>query len=147
MPVRLLPAGAGALTPVPAAVSGEASCRTPACHLKFFGDHAALADAQAFAAYLAPLRRAEGVVFANRPFGGPKAVLAYLSRNTHRVAIANSRLISIVQVFRMPGWRDYPCAPGAGVGKAPRHEIAVGEARTVQRALWEFGGVVRYVVA
>ena len=54
---------------------------------------------------------------------------------------------SLMCRFRMPGWRDYPCAPGAGVGKAPRHEIAVGEARTVQRALWEFGGVVRYVVA
>jgi hypothetical protein len=55
--------------------------------LKFFGDHAALAAAQAFAAYLAPLRRTEWVV------GGPQAVLAYLSRYTHRVAIANSRLI------------------------------------------------------
>ena len=53
-----------------------------------------LADAQAFAAYLAPLRRAEWVVYAKRPFGGPQAVLAYLSRYTHRVAIANSRLIA-----------------------------------------------------
>ena len=43
-------------------------------HLKFFGDHAAEADAQAFAAYLAPLRRAEWVVYAKRPFGGPQAV-------------------------------------------------------------------------
>ncbi len=60
-------------------------------HLKFFGDHAALADAQALAAYLAPLRRAEWVVYAKRPFGGPQAVLTYLSRYTHRVAIANSR--------------------------------------------------------
>jgi Putative transposase/Transposase zinc-binding domain len=50
--------------------------------LKFFGDHAALADTQAFAAYLAPLRRAEWVVYAKRPFGGPQAVLAYLSRYT-----------------------------------------------------------------
>jgi len=63
-------------------------------HLKFFGDHAALADARTFAAYLAPLRRAEWVVYAKRPFGGPQAVLAYLSRYTHRVAIANSRLIA-----------------------------------------------------
>ncbi|MFX6930200.1 transposase, partial [Acinetobacter baumannii] len=63
-------------------------------HLKFFGGHAALADPQAFAAYLAPLRRAEWVVYAKRPFGGPQAVLAYLSRYTHRVAIANSRLIA-----------------------------------------------------
>src|SRR5664280_2024022 len=63
-------------------------------HLAFFGSDAALADAQAFAAYLAPLRRAEWVVYAKRPFGGPQAVLAYLSRYTHRVAIANSRLIA-----------------------------------------------------
>jgi hypothetical protein len=62
--------------------------------LKFFGDHAALAAAQAFAAYLAPLRKTEWVVYAKKPFGGPQAVLAYLSRYTHRVAIANSRLIA-----------------------------------------------------
>ena len=62
--------------------------------LKFFGDHTALADPQAFAAHLAPLRRTEWVVYAKRPFGGPQAVLAYLSRYTHRVAIANSRLIA-----------------------------------------------------
>lgn len=63
-------------------------------HLKFFGIHDALANPQAFATYLAPLRRAEWVVYAKRPFGGPQAVLAYLSRYTHRVAIANSRLIA-----------------------------------------------------
>src|SRR5580698_129263 len=62
-------------------------------HLKFFGGHAALTGAQVFTAYLAPLRRTEWVVYAKRPFGGPQAVLAYLSRYTHRVAIANSRLI------------------------------------------------------
>ena len=62
--------------------------------LSFFGDHAHLAEAQAFAAYLAPLRKAEWVVYSKRPFGGPAAVLAYLSRYTHRVAIANSRLIA-----------------------------------------------------
>jgi len=63
--------------------------------LAFFGDHAALADAQAFAAHLAPLRQTEWVVYAKRPFGGPQAVLAYLSRYTHRVAIANSRLLAL----------------------------------------------------
>jgi hypothetical protein len=62
--------------------------------LKFFGDHAGLAEAQAFAAFLAPLRKTEWVVYSKRPFGGPEAVLAYLARYTHRVAIANSRLIS-----------------------------------------------------
>src|SRR5713101_2364551 len=60
--------------------------------LKFFGAHAALADPQVFTTYLAPSRKAEWVVYAKKPFGGPQAVLAYLSRYTHRVAIANSRL-------------------------------------------------------
>ena len=76
-------------------------------HLKFFGDHAALADAQAFAPYLAPLRRAEWVVYAKRPFGGPQAVLAYLSRYTHRVAIANSRLIACDRTGVTFRWKDY----------------------------------------
>jgi Putative transposase len=76
-------------------------------HLKFFGDHAALADPQAFATYLAPLRRAEWVVYAKRPFGGPQAVLAYLSRYTHRVAIANSRLIACDRSSVTFRWKDY----------------------------------------
>jgi Putative transposase len=75
--------------------------------LKFFGDHAALANAQAFVAYLAPLRRAEWVVYAKRPFGGPQAVLAYLSRYTHRVAIANSRLIACDRSGVTFRWKDY----------------------------------------
>jgi hypothetical protein len=75
--------------------------------LRFFGDHAALAAARAFAAYLAPLRRAEWVVYAKRPFGGPKAVLAYLSRYTHRVAIANSRLIICDRTAVTFRWKDY----------------------------------------
>jgi len=61
--------------------------------LAFFGDHADLADRSAFDAFLEPLRKSEWVVYAKEPFAGPKAVLAYLSRYTHRVAIANSRLI------------------------------------------------------
>ena len=75
--------------------------------LKFFGGHVALADTQAFAAYLAPLRRAEWVVYAKRPFGGPQAVLAYLSRYTHRVAIANSRLIACDRAGVTFRWKDY----------------------------------------
>jgi Putative transposase len=62
--------------------------------LQFFGDHARLADNTAFAEYLAPLRKAEWVVYAKQPFGGPEQVLRYLSRYTHRVAISNRRLIS-----------------------------------------------------
>src|SRR5665213_220229 len=75
--------------------------------LKFFGDHAALADTRAFAAYLVPPRRAEWVVYAKRPFGGPQAVLAYLSRYTHRVAIANSRLIACDRSGITFRWKDY----------------------------------------
>jgi hypothetical protein len=75
--------------------------------LAFFGDLAGLADADAFAAWLAPLRKTEWVVYAKPPFGGPEQVLAYLSRYTHRVAISNSRLISAnadTVAFR---WKDY----------------------------------------
>ena len=62
--------------------------------LAFYGPHAALADAKAFATYLAPLKRRRWFVYAKRPFAGPQAVLAYLSRYTHRVAISNRRLIA-----------------------------------------------------
>jgi len=70
--------------------------RLAAAHkqLALFGNHARLADAKAFAAHLAPLRKTEWVVYSKRPFGGPEAVLAYLSRYTHRVAISNNRLIN-----------------------------------------------------
>ncbi len=61
--------------------------------LTFFGDHKALADRSAFDAFLDPLRKTDWVVYAKEPFAGPKAVLAYLARYTHRVAISNSRLI------------------------------------------------------
>jgi hypothetical protein len=61
--------------------------------LQFFGAHAHLADAKAFAAFLAPLRSKRWFVYTKRPF--PKAVLAYLSRYTHRVAISNRRLIAL----------------------------------------------------
>jgi len=75
--------------------------------LAFFGQHAPLANAQAFAAYLAPLRKIEWVVYSKRPFGGPEAVLAYLSRYTHRVAISNSRLIALDRNGVTFRWKDY----------------------------------------
>jgi Putative transposase/Transposase zinc-binding domain len=75
--------------------------------LQFFGDHAPLAGRDAFATYLAPLRKAEWVVYAKKPFGGPEAVLAYLSRYTHRVAIANSRLIALDGSGVTFRWKDY----------------------------------------
>jgi hypothetical protein len=62
--------------------------------LTFHGAHAALVNTKAFAAYLAPLKRTRWYVYAKRPLAGPKAVLAYLSRYTHRVAISNRRLIA-----------------------------------------------------
>ena len=62
--------------------------------LQFFGQHAHLAERKAFAAYLAPLRKIEWHLYSKPPFGGPEAVLAYLSRYTHRVAISNRRLIA-----------------------------------------------------
>ena len=68
--------------------------------LQFFGEHAGLANARAFAAWLAPLRRCEWVVYAKRPFAGPAAVLAYLSRYTHRVAISSQRLLAANEFMR-----------------------------------------------
>ena len=62
--------------------------------LQFFGQHSHLAERAAFTALLAPLRKIRWYVYGKRPFAGPEAVLAYLSRYTHRVAIANSRLIA-----------------------------------------------------
>jgi len=76
-------------------------------HLQFHGAHAGLAARDAFTAYLAPLRTAEWVVYAKRPFGGPEAVLAYLSRYTHRVAISNSRLIAFDDHAVAFKWKDY----------------------------------------
>jgi hypothetical protein len=75
--------------------------------LAFFGDLAGLAETDAFAAWLAPLRKSEWVVYAKPPFGGPEAVLAYLSRYTHRVAISNSRLISADAETVTFRWKDY----------------------------------------
>jgi predicted Zn-ribbon and HTH transcriptional regulator len=75
--------------------------------LQFFGKHAALTDRKAFAAYLAPLRRRKWHVYAKPPFGGPEAVLAYLSRYTHRVAISNSRLIAFDRKGVTFRYKDY----------------------------------------
>jgi hypothetical protein len=75
--------------------------------LLFFGEHAALAVAKTFTDWLAPLRRCEWVVYAKRPFAGPSAVLAYLSRYTHRVAISNSRLIAMDERGVTFRWKDY----------------------------------------
>jgi len=75
--------------------------------LVFFGALARLAPAPAFIRCLAELRRIEWVVYAKPPFAGPSAVLAYLGRYTHRVAIANSRLVALAGGQVSFRWRDY----------------------------------------
>ena len=75
--------------------------------LHFFGDLASLRDAGNFVEALRPLRRKPWVVYAKPPFGSPEHVLAYLGRYTHRVAIANSRLVSAVDASVTFRWRDY----------------------------------------
>jgi len=75
--------------------------------LQFFGEYAHLTDATTFADWLAPLRACEWVVYAKRPFAGPAAVLAYLSRYTHRVAISNRRLLALDERGVTFRWKDY----------------------------------------
>jgi len=76
-------------------------------HPQFFGQHRSLAETRDFANYLRPLRTIDWVVYAKRPFAGPEAVLAYLSRYTHRVAISNSRLLACDQRGVTFKWKDY----------------------------------------
>jgi hypothetical protein len=75
--------------------------------LEFFADHASLTEPARFKAYVAALRKVEWVVYVKRPFGGPAAVLAYLSRYTHRIAIANSRLVAFDGERVTFKWKDY----------------------------------------
>ena len=75
--------------------------------LQFFGEYAALSDPTVFTHWLAPLREVEWVVYAKRPFAGPAAVLAYLSRYTHRVAISNQRLLALDERGVTFRWKDY----------------------------------------
>ncbi len=110
--------------------------------LQFFGEHAMLAEQGAFAAYLAPLRKIKWVVYAKPPFGGPEAVLAYLSRYTHRVAISNSRLIALDDKKVIFKWKDYRAKDGdlhktmalidGQAAVAAEHEPIVGRRVPVQ---------------
>ena len=75
--------------------------------LRFFGKLAGMVEPTAFAAGLDQLRRIEWVVYAKPPFGGPDQVLAYLGRYTHRVAIANRRLVSLFGGKVCFAWKDY----------------------------------------
>jgi hypothetical protein len=90
--------------------------------LSFFSDLVGLKDQDAFDRYIAPLRRSEWVVFAKRPFAGPSQVLAYLARYTHRVAISNSRLVSLDDGAVRFRWKDYLQA-----AKAKVMTLAAGE--------------------
>jgi hypothetical protein len=75
--------------------------------LKFFNAQAGLADRKAFKRLLAPLRRSQWVVYCKAPFAGPREVLRYLSRYTHRVAISNRRLIAADHDGVAFRWKDY----------------------------------------
>ncbi len=76
-------------------------------HLHFAGDSAALADEPPWTEWLRTLRATDWVVYAKPPFGGPERVLNYLGRYTHRVAIANRRLVSIDDGVVRFRWKDY----------------------------------------
>jgi hypothetical protein len=76
-------------------------------HLQFFGDQAHLAGKAVFKAFLAPLHRTKWFVYSKRPLAGPAQVLAYLSRYTHRVAISNSRLVSVDATGVTFRYKDY----------------------------------------
>jgi hypothetical protein len=92
--------------------------------LQFFGELAVLKERDAFTAYLAPDRKRDWVVYAKQPFAGPAQVLAYLARYTHRVAIANSRLVELTNEHVRFRWKDYR-ANDRSKGKVMT--LAVGE--------------------
>jgi len=112
----------------------ELVARHRAGQLKFFGEQAALADAKTFAKWLAPLRRCEWVVYAKRPFAGPEAVLAYLSRYTHRVAISNSRLLAMDERGITFRWKDYRVKDGMP-GKSRHKTMTLGADEFMRRFL------------
>ena len=87
-------------------LDGLASAFAAGC-LRFFADLAGLAEPAAFVRHLDQLRRCNWVVYAKPPWGGPEQVLAYLARYTHRVAIANSRLIALEDGKVSFRWKDY----------------------------------------
>jgi hypothetical protein len=98
----------------------------PPAGLDLFSRSCALArvpDAKAFASALASLRKTEWVVYAKQPFGGPKQVLAYLAHYTHRIAIANSRLLDLDETHVSFRWKDYR-QNGVHKNKVMRIEIA-----------------------
>ncbi len=94
--------------------------------LRFFGERAGLANRHAFLRHLAPVRRVRWVVFAKPPFAGPEAVLADLGRYTHRVAIANRRLLALDEngvTFRVKDYRREGAARHRTMTLAPGESI------------------------
>jgi len=75
--------------------------------LKFFGELEPLQEREKFLAHLEPAQRKEWVVYAKAPFAGPKQVLDYVGRYTHRVAISNNRLLSLEDGQVTFRWKDY----------------------------------------
>jgi putative transposase/transposase-like zinc-binding protein len=98
--------------------------------LQFFKQYAHLAERKAFARYLAPLRRRKWYVYSKRPFGGPEAVLAYLSRYTHRVAISNRRLIALDENGVTFNYKDY-----RGDGRARYKVMTLATSEFIRRFL------------
>ena len=88
-------------------VLGLLTAAHAAGRLQFFGNLAPLADKKTFKRFLAPLRRIKWVVYCKEPFAGPEAVLRYLSRYTHRVAISNRRLVAADDGGVSFRWKDY----------------------------------------
>ncbi|TAZ64885.1 IS91 family transposase, partial (plasmid) [Rhizobium ruizarguesonis] len=91
--------------------------------LQFFGDIAGLADPLAFNRTIKAARRIDWVVYAKPPFAGPKQVLAYLGRYTHRIAISNSRLVSIDGDRVTFRWKDYRTGGRQKVMTLDAHEF------------------------
>lgn len=77
--------------------------------LQFFAQQQAIKEEKPFSDWIKSLSQIEWVVYAKRPFAGPAAVLAYLSRYTHRIAIANSRLLSMDEYGIAFKWKNYRC--------------------------------------
>jgi hypothetical protein len=122
--------------------------------LQFFGDYEHLADTAAFKAYLAPLWKTDWFVYAKRPFAGPEQVLAYLSRYTHRVAISNSRLLSVdasgvafkYKDYRIEGperYKTMTLEPGEFIRRFLMHLLPKGFHRIRHYGLLANGGVTR----
>lgn len=102
--------------------------------LKFFGDTAGLTEPAAITRLLAKARRLDWVVYAKPSLGGPQQVMAYLGRYTHRVAIANSRLISMENDRVAFRWKDYRHGGRTKVMTLDAHEFIRRFCRTASIA-------------